>query len=554
VQTSITIYIHILLCPLISQVCKKLKERIEHAKIIQYTIELEINGMEMNPNNNWPVADSLKRLSQHQSGWERLEGSNDLEEPIVIPMQAGNIWDLYGGVLAQADPAGHFHFTELPSTFHHIQQEDWKISPDIPSVGDFGMDPGQDLLVWITSPTPAFPMLSLHLRTLKKAEKHPLARHEVIHHDQSIIGSDWHYSIKIMQDYIGLWVLNRAVDELTEDETTSLFIWNWKEGRLELVNAVISYLNQLNPALTDVSLQDILTPDTESFAFISDRHVVLAERYLGLLSDGNEESEIYLMLIDFKAEGATHKPLDEVRNAIKLCYPTRANGAFYDTFELSSDPAPGWEPNDDRAPFFVAKENRVFTLSVHAFRADGEMLAFYHFIPLSTLKKCLGRVNISSRQEMQWSEWAPTSTRLLRTSALPPPVWACCTFGSRFIRTVVSRPAGERGRVGHIVAQVYDFNQLALRGKDSEPRANYKCILQSELLRKQDYIWTEDVETSLPFRCFSGTLPVEASPAHKYLMCTADHIVLADVSVMVLLIFLNIDTPNSEREKELFDI
>jgi len=250
VQTSIIIYIYILLCPLTLQVCKKLKERIEHAKTIQYIIELEINGMEMNPNNDWPVVDSLKGLRQHQSGWERLEGSNGLKQPIVIPMQGGNLWDLYGGVLVNVDPAGRFHFTKLASTFHHIQQEDWEIGPDILSISDFGMDPGQDLLVWITSPTPAFPMLSLHLRTLKKAEKHPLARHEVICHSHSIIGPNWYYSIKIMQDYIGLWVCNRAPHDLIEDEITSLLIWNWKEGRLELVNTVISYLH--HPALTDV--------------------------------------------------------------------------------------------------------------------------------------------------------------------------------------------------------------------------------------------------------------------------------------------------------------
>jgi len=252
VQTSITIYIYILLCPLILQVCKELKEHIEHDKIIQYKIELEISGMEMNPNNDWPVADSLKRLRQHQSGWERLEGLSGLKEPIVIPMQRGDLGVLYGGVLAQADPAGRFHFTKLASTFHHIQQENWEISPDIPSVGGFGMDPAQDLLVWITYPTPAVPMLSLHLRTLKKAEKHPLARHEVICHNHSIVGPDWYYSIAIMQDYIGLWVSSLAPYQLIEDGIASFFVWNWKEGRLELVSAVISYLHQPSPALMDV--------------------------------------------------------------------------------------------------------------------------------------------------------------------------------------------------------------------------------------------------------------------------------------------------------------
>ena len=142
---------------MILQVCKELKECIEHAKIIQYIIELEINGMEMNPNNDWPAAESLKRLRQHQSGWESLKGLNGLKEPIVIPMQAGDLWDLYDGVLAQANRACRLHLTRLASTFRHIQQEDWEISPDIPSVGAFSMDPGQDLLVLVTPPNTCFP-------------------------------------------------------------------------------------------------------------------------------------------------------------------------------------------------------------------------------------------------------------------------------------------------------------------------------------------------------------------------------------------------------------
>ena len=50
------------------------------------------------------------------------------------------------------------------------------------------------------------------------------------------------------------------------------------------------------------------------------------------------------MLIDFKAEEATHKPLQEVQNVIKLYYPTLVKDASYNTFEISSDPTLGWKP------------------------------------------------------------------------------------------------------------------------------------------------------------------------------------------------------------------
>lgn len=259
----------------------------------------------------------------------------------------------------------------------------------------------------------------------------------------------------------------------------------------------------------------------------------------------NDDTDVYLMLIDFKAEEATHKPLQEVRNVIKLRYPTLVKDASYDTFEISSDPAPGWKPGpDDRTPFFVAKENRIFPLSIHIITGDRE-LAFCHFIPLSTFQKCLDRPNTSVRQEMQWSEWAPRNTRLIQLMVLPLPAWPCCIFGSRFITSTVIRRVGQVNLIG---SRVYDFNQLALRVRDSEPRANCKCILQSEVPGEQ--VWEEEVETSLPYRCFSGTLPVEALPTHKCLMCTADHIVVVDVSASIFLISTNInDVEFRNREK-----
>ncbi|KAF5355885.1 hypothetical protein D9756_004100 [Leucocoprinus leucothites] len=344
------------------EVCKELKEHVERAKGIQSIMELEIYGQEMNPDNDWSATKVSQCLRQYQSTWEKPNWTDRDGDPITAPMENGGLWELSGGVLAQTDEDGHFHFRKFPSTTRHIQQETWDIIPDIPDICDFGMDPGQDLLVWITAPTPVLPTLSLYVRTLRMGDRHPLAREQVICYDHYLVRDYWSYSIKIMQDYIGLLAHYRpTLDVIDGVGRTEFMIWNWKEGKLEL---------------------DLLTPRTQSFAFVPNRHVVLADLCDGPF--GEDETEIYLTLIDFRAEGATKKSLGEVRNAIKLCYPIRAEDTVYSELDISSDPAPGWTPGkDDKSPFYVAKENRVFAVTIVAITGEGRDAAFRHFIPLS---------------------------------------------------------------------------------------------------------------------------------------------------------------------------
>ncbi|KXN83876.1 hypothetical protein AN958_00956 [Leucoagaricus sp. SymC.cos] len=487
------------------QVCKNLKQRIENGKGIQYIMELEINGLEMNPNNKWSATDCFDCLQKYRSAWQDLEGLG--EKPMVVPMRNGGLWELYGGVLAQKDREGIFHFSRLPSGIRHIEEETWQVKPDIQGIRDFGMDPSQDLLVWITAPSNSAP-LSLHLRTLKKAEQHPRARHDVIRHDRCTAAGRWHFSIKIMQDYIGLWAYMRTQgDSDATHDITEFYVWNWKEDKLEL---------------------DITTKSTQSFAFISDRHVVLADRYV---SEDLETTDGYLTLIDFKAEDSTKKSLGEVSNSMKLCYPTIKDEIVYQSFNIASEPNPGWTPGqDDRAPFFVAKENRIFTVSMTLSHLEGRDKAFDHFIPLAAFKKCLTRLNTSKARSLPWSEWAPKETRMIR--ALPASeVWVCFVQGSRSIAASYRRIREEGGGQSQkFFANVYDFNQLALRREKAVGSVLPKhCERVDDTREALDIngIWTENVETSLPYRLYSRN--ISGTPlGFYYLMCTADHLVLVD--------------------------
>ncbi len=194
-------------------------------------MELEIAGYEKNPNNTWLSAESLECLQKYQSAWERLEWSKEQ----TIPMLAGGLWELYAGVLVRTDKDRTFHFTKLPAVTRCIEEETWTITPDINDIRDFGIDPSQDLLVWITAPKPGSQYVALHLRTLKTAKTHPLARQPTLCYRQPMRPGRWHFGIKIMGDYIALQAARRAREDEDEPDSSEFLVWNWKEDQLEVV-------------------------------------------------------------------------------------------------------------------------------------------------------------------------------------------------------------------------------------------------------------------------------------------------------------------------------
>jgi hypothetical protein len=217
-------------------VCKALKDHVEAAKETQYIIELALAGMEHNPNNTWSSAERLESLRKYRSGWEKLEWSSESE----IPLRDFGMWDLYGGILAQADRTQTFHFIRLPSDSRRIKQKSWTIKPNVGDavVKDFAFDPSQDLLTLVTPPTADSPHMSLHLRTLMTNETHPLANQRILRHEVGPLTGRWiPTSLKIMQDYIGLISYYRApADEEDSADLKEFRVWNWKQGKLELVS------------------------------------------------------------------------------------------------------------------------------------------------------------------------------------------------------------------------------------------------------------------------------------------------------------------------------
>lgn len=245
---------------------------------------------------------------------------------------------------------------------------------------------------------------------------------------------------------------------------------------------------------------------------MSDSHVVLANLYI---PDDLENGECFLVLINFKAEDEKMKKLSEVENSIKLCYPERVPGTALTSFGISSELPPGWTPGkDDTTPFFVAKNERIFTVSIRFRR--GRDFAFDHFIPLAAFQKYADRR--TSTRELKWSEWALTETRLIQTSLPASLVWACFTYGSRSV--------GRELRKKSFGALVYDFNQRACR---RDAILNKKSTASSEIAGSDDTIWKETFETLLQFRFCRRSLP-NTRPGTQTLMCSSDNLILVNVS------------------------
>lgn len=131
-----------------TQVCCLFQDLIDHATALQYKIELAAAGMEDWPPSALGTSDRMETLKRHQDAWGKLRYSSRRD----IPMHRGNVWELYGGVLAQACGPRALAFVRLPSQIRGIDSEEWTV-PDVGfTIRDFGMDPSQDLLVLIQSP------------------------------------------------------------------------------------------------------------------------------------------------------------------------------------------------------------------------------------------------------------------------------------------------------------------------------------------------------------------------------------------------------------------
>jgi len=110
---------------------------------LKYKIELLAANMDDGPPSSVDKADRLKLLRAHQTAWKNLTWTKKSVvsyNPTEIP------WRCLGGVLGSAYNRS-LRFIQVPSVFRGIEEKEWTIEDIGFRVGDFTMDPSQDLLV-----------------------------------------------------------------------------------------------------------------------------------------------------------------------------------------------------------------------------------------------------------------------------------------------------------------------------------------------------------------------------------------------------------------------
>lgn len=100
--------------------------------------------MEDGPPSHLTLKDRIEMLRARQKAWHTLSWTS--EESIAV---AGHSWELFGGILAQADGPSSITFRRLPSKFRGLETLEWRIENLDFMFMDFAMDSSLDLLVAI---------------------------------------------------------------------------------------------------------------------------------------------------------------------------------------------------------------------------------------------------------------------------------------------------------------------------------------------------------------------------------------------------------------------
>jgi hypothetical protein len=132
-----------------------LNEIVIESALLQYKIELVANGMVDGPpgiKGMETASSRLEALRAYAYAWDTLQPRR--KTMISSALLGWNLYDLYGGVWAQAKKAAGHPLTavRLPSIVRGVEMETRTVNlSDSGMLRDFRMDPHQDLLVLVNS-------------------------------------------------------------------------------------------------------------------------------------------------------------------------------------------------------------------------------------------------------------------------------------------------------------------------------------------------------------------------------------------------------------------
>ncbi|KAH8099418.1 hypothetical protein BXZ70DRAFT_943596 [Cristinia sonorae] len=456
----------ILLC---RQLNRLFKDIVDTDAYLQYKIELAVAGMEDGPPSSATPSERLQLLREHRKAWNEMR-FNSSED---IPMSAGGVWELFGGVLAQGIPPKGMSFNQLPSKLRGIESKAWALHDLGVKIRDFGMDPASDLLVLVVKPPPESTTFSIHLRSMATGKPHPAASHAILEH--TVDGLRFSFTIQPSGDYLGVFF------ESAEEEIDSeLVVWNWKTGKVEMVLALEAHC---------------------PFAFLTDRHVILS-----LVREHDEhESEVVLAVADFKSASPEKVHCGDVEFTCEFQYPALRHDAQVLAVTLRADPSPGWVPHHLSTPFNKDRNERLLVITLWAQIRLGEhnhVQPLLHFVPSSTILRYLGQRTEGELPSITvpWEKWGPSGSRMLESLPRHSPTWVCYVHGMTFVR---HSPIDKLPRK---LVQILDFNQVAVKRALADPLFSLGEVI-CEPTRVSLQLFQGDVTTSLPFQLKTVTLP-----------------------------------------------
>ncbi|KAG1749839.1 uncharacterized protein EDB91DRAFT_767947 [Suillus paluster] len=476
------------------EVCSFFRSIVE-GDLAQYDIELAVSGMMNGPPSPLTVSDRLVLLKERNAAWESLRWVESKD----IQMMHGDIWELYGGVFAQSSTPDVLHFRRLPSKYRNIEEKLWHVALDI-HVRDFTMDPAQDLLVLIEhsnllpNPNSATRSIRIHLRSLTTGDRHRLApQPAILVHDLDVRNTFPTHTLQVCGNLLGILFMSLVAPN------QELTIWDWTTGKVVLV-------------MTRTS------PEIATFTFLSSRFLLVGS--LVGIEALNTRSRLYVLDM---ARSSSEKIGLAADYFCAFLWPEFGLWTSPLTFSIRSDPSPAWQPDPEvQLPFLMAHRDRLFIIAA-SLLCDGRVAYYDLFVSAGTFLSHIEAIPTGSRRDIDWDEWGPTGTRLMRSPSRFSP-WVCYVFGTKHVSLV--QPI----QMFPQTLEIRDFNQLAIK-RD----ANVQDVVADHVCDATviSGVFQDKAQTSLPYRLTRRTLPPPRSSSEPFfnaVMCSEDSVILVDSS------------------------
>ncbi|KAH8101212.1 hypothetical protein BXZ70DRAFT_1007600 [Cristinia sonorae] len=512
------------------QACKRLNELVGNSTLIQYFLELAINGLVDGPPGGLSVGERLQALRDRRKAWDTMQPTarkvivSEYRRTAVLITQNHLI------LIPQPDPSELLATTQPPSPHQGVMTQIASLHRGIPDkTYAFGplvaegfivkaqWDFGEDLLVIIQMKQASMIWLasiySLRILSFATQSSHPKAIKDTITLDDiralgmpscRLRGS------QVSFDYIGLELTTRD----DERESRFLLVYNWKTGEFILcVKHAASF----------------------AFAFATEKYLLV-----GSIEDPSIDSAtlsvLDLSLIQKQATRENHPitlhltsvKVEEVVCQLQLPNPARADMIRFDLSRRS------WRAPNMQVPFHMADDDRLLLISISKNGRGVTILA-----PLSTILQCIQQAEDEPRKRwFEWPEWGITGTHVLNMA----PVSEFSPCGMRIL------VEGRRGK-----KQLKSVRSLTVRKHIADirsgrnPSKHVHFSTQSVWSNSSKRTSRPSIITRLP-ACYTTIPPQLLEHPTKPKEFTRTQVTLGDDCIII--VFLETNTGGRPRRRE----